>query len=192
MTMTWRLVLKDLTPDEFTDRYRLTIEQFYSLLQRILAKRPKYRGRAGALDCRLKLASCLRYLAGGKARDVADLHGQRESIFYKHLDETIDAILATEWSTMRLPVYPWQRQQCHVHPPITLSHTHQSPSSMSFWIRSRIWSFKRSLQSSLPLIFDSASIKSFSCCALFIARSLGSTCTVPAAGGADDAAHAFA
>jgi hypothetical protein len=111
MTMTWTLMLKDLTPDEFTDRYRLTIEQFYSLLQRILAKRPKYRGRAGALDCRLKLASCLRYLAGGKARDVADLHGQRESIFYKHLDETIDAILATEWSTMRLPVYPWQRQQ---------------------------------------------------------------------------------
>ena len=64
MTMTWTLMLKDLTPDEFTDRYRLTIEQFSSLLQRILAKRPKYRGRAGALDCRLKLASCLRYLAG--------------------------------------------------------------------------------------------------------------------------------
>jgi hypothetical protein len=64
MTMTWTLMLKDLTPNEFTDRYRLTIEQFYSLLQRILAKRPKYRGRAGALDCRLKLASCLRYLAG--------------------------------------------------------------------------------------------------------------------------------
>lgn len=52
MTMTWTLMLKDLTPDEFTDRYRLTIEQFYSLLQRILAKRPKYRGKAGALDCR--------------------------------------------------------------------------------------------------------------------------------------------
>ena len=128
MTMTWTLMLKDLTPDEFTDRYRLTIEQFYSLLQRILAKRPKYRGRAGALDCRLKLASCLRYLAGGKARDVADLHGQRESIFYKHLDETIDAILATEWSTMRLPVYPWQRQQCpssyhsRSHSPVAFLH----------------------------------------------------------------------
>jgi hypothetical protein len=89
----------------------LSREQFDSLLQRILAKRPKYKGRDGALDCRLKLASCLRYLAGGKAKDVADLHGQRESIFYEQLDETVDAILATEKRTMRLPVHPWQRQQ---------------------------------------------------------------------------------
>jgi hypothetical protein len=109
--MTWTLLLKNMTPSEFVGRYRLSREQFDSLLQRILAKRPKYKGMKGALDCRLKLASCLRYLAGGKAKDVADLHGQRESIFYKHLDETVDAILATETRTMRLPVYPWQRQQ---------------------------------------------------------------------------------
>ena len=65
--MTWTLLLKDMTRSEFADRYRLSREQFDSLLQRILAKRPTYKGRDGALDCRLKLASCLRYLAGCKA-----------------------------------------------------------------------------------------------------------------------------
>ena len=69
--MTWTLLLKNMTPREFVGRYRLSREQFDSLLQRILAKRPKYKGMKGALDCRLKLASCLRYLAGGKAKDVA-------------------------------------------------------------------------------------------------------------------------
>ncbi len=129
--------------------------------------------------------------SGGKARDVADLHGQRQSIFYKHLDEAIDAILATEWSTMRLPVYPWQRQQLEAlkarcatgnYAPyvrgvfgfidgVVIPTTKPKVSDVGGHVRD----FKRSLQSSLPLTFDSASIKSLSCCALFIARSLGST-----------------
>ena len=73
------------TPDEFVQRYRLNLKQFDALLERMLLARPQYAGTTErAFDPRLKLASSLLYLAGGRAMQCADSHGQRRATFYRH------------------------------------------------------------------------------------------------------------
>jgi DDE superfamily endonuclease len=105
MGITFESLLKPFTDREFKDRYRLTKRQFDRLLAKITDKCPEYAGsREDACDPRLKLASCLRFLAGGRVRNVADLHGQRIPTFYKHLDETLDAIIEVEKDEEQLPL----------------------------------------------------------------------------------------
>ena len=95
--VSWESVCAGFTDDEFRRRYRLTREEFASLFQRIAARQPSYLGnRRSRLPPRLRLASTLRFLAGGSAIDVADLHGQRSAAFYHDFWETIAAINATE------------------------------------------------------------------------------------------------
>jgi hypothetical protein len=72
----------------------------------MLLARPQYAcTTARAFDPRLKLASSLLYLAGGRAMQCADLHGQRRATFYKHLDETPEVIIASERNRDTLPLY---------------------------------------------------------------------------------------
>jgi hypothetical protein len=108
--MMWTLLLKDVILNEFADS---TAWPESSATCCCSASLPS--GQSTRAEGELSTAvsswhlACATLLA--KAKDVADLHGQRQSIFYEHLDETINAILATELPTMRLPVYPHQRQQ---------------------------------------------------------------------------------
>ena len=95
--VSWKSVCAQFTDDEFRRRYRLTRDEFASLFQRIAVQQPSYLGkRRNRLSPRLRLASTLRFLAGGSAIDVADLHGQRSAAFYQDFWETIAAINATE------------------------------------------------------------------------------------------------
>jgi hypothetical protein len=104
--VTWELLMHRYTPDEFVQRYRLNLKQFDALLERMLLARPQYAGTTErAFDPRLKLASSLLYLAGGRAMQCADLHGQRRATFYRHLDETLEVIIASERNRDNLPLY---------------------------------------------------------------------------------------
>ena len=98
LELTWETRSGLFSANEFASRYRLDREQFQLLLDRMLAARPTYGDRTHpwSIDPRLKLGSALRYLAGGSYVDCADLHGQRRSSFYRHLEETLDLIMEVE------------------------------------------------------------------------------------------------
>ena len=89
---------------EFKEMYRLTSEEFQSLYRLVLSKCPNYKGdRASRLDGRVRLASCLRFLAGGNPIDVRRLHGQSKRAFFGDLEETLDSLCAalpyaTKWN----------------------------------------------------------------------------------------------
>ena len=102
LKVTWHSRTSPFTNAQFKQRYRVSREEFDELLQTILFKFPNYAGSFShnGLDVRLKLASCLRFLAGGAALDCMDLHGQRKSTFYAHLQETLEVLertLKIEW-----------------------------------------------------------------------------------------------
>ena len=93
----WDDITSALNDDEFQIRFRLTRSEFSDLLQRITAQVPSFAGkRRSRLSAELRLASALRYLAGGSQLDIVDLYGQRTAAFYHDFWETIDAIHETE------------------------------------------------------------------------------------------------
>ena len=63
----------------------------------MVEKTPGYASiHRSSLDPRVRLASTLRFLAGGAWQDCARLHGQKKATFYIHFRETLDAIMACE------------------------------------------------------------------------------------------------
>ena len=85
--------LDSINAVDFKRRYRLTMDEFNSLHSTIQRAVPAYIGeRSTRLSSRVRLASALRFLAGGSAIDVALTHGQREPAFYTDFRETIAAI----------------------------------------------------------------------------------------------------
>jgi len=96
----WSDVAGDLSAKEFVRYYRLTREEFDELHKQVTAKVPGYFGlRNTRANSRVRLASTLRFLAGGAARDVARIHGMRRPSFYVQFHETVDAIVAALPST---------------------------------------------------------------------------------------------
>ena len=94
--MSWDDCTGRLSDAEFRVAYRLNRQEFDDLLARILETTPTFqRQRSTGIDARLRLASCLRYLAGASWIDCARLHGQAKSTFFLQFHETVNAIIAT-------------------------------------------------------------------------------------------------
>jgi hypothetical protein len=89
--MVWAERVDSLTSAEFTRRYRIDLEGFNDILEKI---RPALEsGSCKSVPPELKLSMALRWVAGGSYLDVADLHGVNPSTFYgKCLWPTIHAI----------------------------------------------------------------------------------------------------
>eukprot|EP00808_Paulinella_micropora_P010168 g38690.t1 len=86
--MDWETRVASLSDRRFKRRYRVTKEQFDTLLSRL---RPELEVACAKAHCyasvapELQLSMNLRFLAGGSYLDIADLHGVGESTFYKCL-----------------------------------------------------------------------------------------------------------
>eukprot|EP00808_Paulinella_micropora_P017359 g52927.t1 len=87
-SMDWETRVASLLDRRFKRRYRVTKEQFDTLLSRL---RPELEVACAKAHCyasvapELQLSMTLRFLAGGSYLDIADLHGVAESTFYKCL-----------------------------------------------------------------------------------------------------------
>lgn len=103
-SVTWAMHNAKVSDREFKQMYRLTRQEFRRLHDILISASPGFVGeRRSKLDSRLRLASCLRHLAGGNPIDVRYIHGQTsQSQFSEHFFETIEAInsslhLSTDW-----------------------------------------------------------------------------------------------
>eukprot|EP00808_Paulinella_micropora_P004375 g41034.t1 len=86
--MDWETRVASLSDRRFTRRYRVTKEQFDTLLSRLLPELEVACAKAhsyASVAPELQLSMTLRFLAGGSYLDIADLHGVGESTFYKCL-----------------------------------------------------------------------------------------------------------
>ena len=91
--MKWNERVASLTAKEFEQRYRLDLEGFNQVLERIRPfLGPSHAHAPSQVPPELKLSMALRWMAGGSYLDIADLHGVEVSTFYKHLWTTIEAI----------------------------------------------------------------------------------------------------
>jgi len=97
LNVDWETRRDALTDFEFTRRYRLNKGEFANQLAKILARYPEYQCEGPtAVSPELKLASALRWLAGGAYVDAADVHGQRQATFFVHLWDTLEKLNAVE------------------------------------------------------------------------------------------------
>ena len=91
--MVWQERVASLSAKEFERRYRMDLEGFNQVLEKIRpAFGPMCENVPTQVPPELKLSMALRWMAGGSYLDIADLHGVDESTFYKHLWPTIEAI----------------------------------------------------------------------------------------------------
>ena len=91
--MVWEERVASLTPKEFERRYRMDLEGFNSVLEKIKpAFGPMRPNVPSQVAPELKLSMALRWVAGGSYLDIADLHGVEVSTFYQHLWTTLEAI----------------------------------------------------------------------------------------------------
>ena len=99
----WEEHVQKLTEDEFKARYRLGSDSFYTLLDRLephLSPASKFhalqaaRGNSGhPVEPAVKLAVCLRFLAGGQVLDLKLIYNLlAKSTVYAYVWEVVDAI----------------------------------------------------------------------------------------------------
>jgi hypothetical protein len=91
--MVWEERVASLSDSEFEQRYRLDLEGFNQVLEKIRPALGRVHENVPTqVAPELKLSMALRWMAGGSYLDIADLHGVEVSTFYKHLWTTIEAI----------------------------------------------------------------------------------------------------
>ena len=103
-----------LSDPHFFLSYRVTRQQFDDLLARILETTPSFqRQRSNGTDPRLRLASCLRHLAGAHWNDCARIHGQARSTFFSQFRETMDALRASRSSRAAILLREYDQRSAH-------------------------------------------------------------------------------
>lgn len=99
----WERNVRELTDVDFKQMYRLTRAEFDLFYMGLTNACPWYVGKyANRLSGKARLASCLRFLAGGAAIDVRFCHGQSQTGFARDFILTLRAIvkafpLETKW-----------------------------------------------------------------------------------------------
>ena len=98
--MVWAERLEFLDDKEFVRRYRLNKSKFAwlaRLLRPKIESTSKHRDSSKTVIAELKLSITIRYMCGGAAVDIADLHGiNAHATFYKYVNQTVTAICACE------------------------------------------------------------------------------------------------
>jgi len=87
--------LSKLSGIDFRKKYRVTMEIFENILNAItpiITNQFRFGGRL-QVPARLKLASTLRYLAGGSYLDIASIYSTSQRTFYNHRGSVMDAII---------------------------------------------------------------------------------------------------
>ena len=92
--MDWPARVASLTTNEFIARYRVDLQGFEELCEKIRPMLKRMTGTSVAAE--LKLSCALRFLCGAQKVDVADLHGLGESTAIKYLWATLACIDAVE------------------------------------------------------------------------------------------------
>jgi hypothetical protein len=91
--MVWSERVASLTAKQFRQRYRIDLEGFNQVLEKIRPAFPPMRANVPSqVPPELRLSMALRWMAGGSYLDIADLHGVAESTFFELLWETVEAI----------------------------------------------------------------------------------------------------
>jgi len=87
--------LSKLSDIDFRKKYRVTKQIFENILNSItplITTQYRFGGRY-QVPARLKLASTLRYLAGGSYLDISSIYSTSQRTFYNHRDLVMDAII---------------------------------------------------------------------------------------------------
>jgi hypothetical protein len=97
--MIWKQRLNSLSDKKFVQRYKLSKATFQGLADKIkpyvavdLNDPQACKSSGSGIDTELCLSMTLRYLCGGHALEIIDLHGVGKSSFYYMLWLTISAI----------------------------------------------------------------------------------------------------
>ena len=110
MRMEWDERVESLTEIEFIQRYRLDLESFQTLIDkirdRVEPKHPPPATSGSPISAEIRLSCALRFLCGGAPVDIADMHGIAVSTLHAHLWKTIKAIDEVE----TLPLMRWLKQ----------------------------------------------------------------------------------
>ena len=91
--MDWRKRVESLTHHEFVERYRVDLQGFQEIVEKIRPFMPKEAKHVTAqIPLEVHLSATLRWCAGGVYQDQVDIHGLGRSTFFAVLKQVLRAV----------------------------------------------------------------------------------------------------